>query len=667
MGFLDGGTTPVIAFGLVDGSTRLWNPATTTANTTATYTAGTDPVSAVTFVDRVTGPAGAQDVVAVSTENDSARVLRYDGTSTLKPQFLAPGGQPADLETDVGGIQSWYPGYKAGRLKITAVNPDEDLTVSFAARSVEGYGCWFGPAFPGALAFPSTGSITMDAGGSTTDLYTMGGLTAATSGNCALGSDSVGEWASYLLVAPTNRPAERSTIKLVIGRDGTPTVTVVGGSITATASTTTTSAMPRHPLGETTLTLSNPPTATPVKPLKPSAVQVDSLDPTRPVFRIDVPSSTWTLPPSTPGRISVELEPLEVYGSTGTGGEQTLLGLLAPEGLPSRAATSGTITLAPVSFYWQNPAPGEGPTFTSLTITSPDENAPVSATIDLSQIGPPSGNGATISDVYICPANGTDSCDGTAAPYANGLDQAAVKIKIAGANGTLPTSDPAYGRIFYRDGDGNLITGLIPTDGSPWTRISPYRGAYPNDGSTKPPIQPGRVGGQYGYLSTTDTGTQSVTGWVGNYGDSNGGNIAVGGGLPSSLQVTGSSVSQGFSLTKCSGDFSDHVTCAIAQPQKSSTGSTPVMYYTTDPISGELKIGLQFQNRAQTALTSLPLQQLAGQGEHTVADAPLTITAGEVTFAGADTAFQPADDVDVWLVVHGQQIKVPPVNVGQAN
>lgn len=673
IGYLGDDTTPVVAYGLVDGSVRLWNPATITSTPLASYTASSDPVNALSFVDRVVGSAGAQDIVAVSTENDTARVLRYDGTGTLQPQFVAPGGQPADTKTDVNGIQSWYPGYKSGRLKLITVNPDEDLTVSFAARETEGYGCWFAPAFPGSTAFPNSNSITMPAGGSTTDLYTMGGLTAATSGNCAIANDSVGQWASYLVVAPASRPAERSTIKLALGRDGKPTVTVVGGSITATATSTTLTSSPGYPLGVTTLTLTDPPTAKPAKPLKPSAVQIDNTDPDSPIYRVDVPASTWTLPPVTPARISAELKPLEVYGSATAGGPQTLLGYLAPQGLPSRVATSGTITLAPVSFYWQNPAP-PAPQVSYVTITMPDDVAPVSASVDLTKTAPPDDTGATVTDVEICPANGASpACDGTAAPYANGLDQSAIRIILKDTNSnTLPTTDPGYGRIFYRDGESNLITGLIPTDGSPWTRVSPYRGAYPNDGSNQPPSQPGRVGGRFGYLSTTDTDRQQITGYLGNYAGSNGGTMAVNGTPRLSLSPVASSnqlsVSQGFKLNTCPGDFSDNATCAIAQPRTTATGSAPAMYYTNDPLTGELRIGLQFQYLAQTAAgNGLPLQQLAGQPEHNVAQGLLAVSAGEVTFAESDTNFQPADDVNIWLVVHGQQITVPPINVGQAN
>ena len=40
---------------------------------------------------------------------------------------------------------------------------------------------------------------------------------------------------------------------------------------------------------------------------------------------------------------------------------------------------------------------------------------------------------------------------------------------------------------------------------------------------------------------------------------------------------------------------------------------------------------------------------------------------GEVTFADAATNFQPADNIDTFVVTHGQQIPVSNINVGEAN
>ena len=82
----------------------------------------------------------------------------------------------------------------------------------------------------------------------------------------------------------------------------------------------------------------------------------------------------------------------------------------------------------------------------------------------------------------------------------------------------LPVTDPVYGQVYYRDEDGDLLTGLIPADGSSYMRVSPYAGAYPNDGSTSSTTRPptnGTVGGRFGYLSTTTTVEQEITAHVG--------------------------------------------------------------------------------------------------------------------------------------------------------
>jgi hypothetical protein len=86
--------------------------------------------------------------------------------------------------------------------------------------------------------------------------------------------------------------------------------------------------------------------------------------------------------------------------------------------------------------------------------------------------------------LVVCPATGSASCDAKADPVANGLDQAPLRIQAFDANGqVLPLSDPSYGQIYYRDQDGDLVTGLILADGSTYIRVSPYAGAHPNDGS----------------------------------------------------------------------------------------------------------------------------------------------------------------------------------------
>ena len=104
------------------------------------------------------------------------------------------------------------------------------------------------------------------------------------------------------------------------------------------------------------------PSQSPAQPRHPTSLKLTGkrLDPAgtdRPVYRFDVPATAWSLPVATPARSQTVLPPLEVRGVTATG-DDVDLGLLVPQGQPSRA-TSGSVTLSPVSFYWQNPTTGQ--------------------------------------------------------------------------------------------------------------------------------------------------------------------------------------------------------------------------------------------------------------------------------------------------------------------
>ncbi len=226
--------SPVAAFGMSDGTVKLWDPTVTTANLLANAPSTgttTDPnaVDAVGFVDRSDGTPGLPDTVAVSSVGNQARVLRYSGETTLNAQPVRAKGVTT---TDVGGIRLWYPGYKTGSLQIRndAFDP---VTISFASRPNAGYGCWFGPAFADRAAWPSA-SVRLESKAVTPTPYTIGGYTAGIGGDCAA-TDFTGQWAAYVVVAPVGRPANTTTAKLVMSRDGKLSVTSVGGSLSVQA------------------------------------------------------------------------------------------------------------------------------------------------------------------------------------------------------------------------------------------------------------------------------------------------------------------------------------------------------------------------------------------------------------------------------------------------
>jgi hypothetical protein len=637
--------SPVLAFGMDDGSVKLWDPKVTSKSFLSQVT-GSDAVDALTFTDRIDGSVGLPDLVAVSSQGNSARVLRYSGSTTLSALPVAPSG---GTSTDVGGIRAWFPGYKTGYLQfINDTVSDSQIQLDFATRPNAAYGCWFSQGFFGVPGLPSTPVIL---GSSDRELFQMGVRTAGEGGDCA-SSDFIGQWAAYVVVTPLGRPADRTVAKLVWSRSGQLTVQSVGGSLELVVQQG-----PDHtPFGLFQISIQSP--APPGDPaaLKVTGKRLDPAGTDQPVYRFDVAASTWPLPFSTPPRKQTVLPPLEVRGTTNTG-DTVDLGLLVPQGQPSRA-TSGSVTLSPVSFYWQNPDTGQ-----QITNVYVQSGNTTSNTVDVTGLPAPAV-GTTIGQVVVCPATGSISCDGKADPVANGLDQAPLRIQLYdGNNQVLPLTNPGYGQIYYRDQDGDLLTGLIPADGSSYLRVSPYAGAYPNDGSTSSTTRPptnGTVGGRFGYLSTTTTLEQDVTAHVG--GSALASDPIVVDGTTFTPQVqAGAQAGPGFYVTGCA-DYTGTNYCRVA----SITATAPGLFLTSDPDSQELRIGLQFATTALTSLTSLPLQQVAGQPEHTVVANPLTISNGEVSL-NTTSGFQPADTVDTWLITHGAQVPVRAVKVGGGN
>ncbi len=636
--------TPVAAFGMSDGSVKLFDPAVSSA-TLLSNAAGTDPVTGVAFAPRIDGTTGLADIVASSTVKDTARVLRYSGGTTLAPQPVTAGG---GTSTDVGTIRQWFPGYKTGKLAFGSI-VGQPLRISFASRPNAGYGCWYAPQLPDRKAFPAADLVLPGDGSSET--YSFGGLTSGIGGGCAA-TDFTGQWAAYVVVSPVDRPQDTTTAKLVVPRSGTPTLTTVGGSVRLRLVNRDETG---YALGSWLLVVEPRPNlfpnATTIK-----GTQLDPVGTERPVYRFDVPATKVLLGAVTPPRIAATMQPLLVEGLRA--GIWSPLGKLIPQGPPARA-TSGTVTLAPVSFYWQNPE--EGPPVTVLRLRLGDGVAGAAVLADL-PVAPP---GSDFSQLVACPTGAGSDCTGEADPYANGLDEARIKIQFFDGATVIPTSDPLYQRIYYRDDNGDLLTGLIPMDNNqPYIRVSPYAGAYPNDGSSGTPVRPpvnAPVGGRYGYVSTTrgPQDLQAINATVG--GSSNISTFNVVGQEFDSSYSRAAQAATGFELTGCA-DYRNSTTCRVATP----TMTAPALYITADPTTGDPLIGMQFATVAQTATATLPLQQLAGQPEHTVNAQKLDINNGELSLT-TTAGFQPADAIDTWVVSHGQSIQIRGVQVGGGN
>ena len=634
-----------------DGTVKLWDPATTSPALLSQATGSASaPVDALTFTDRIDGTLGVPDLVAVSSRGNSAQVLRYSGATTLAPLPVTAGG---GTTTDVGGIRAWFPGYKTGYLQLYN-NPRNDsaIQIDFATRPNASYGCWFSQDFDGYPALP-TSSVIIEKG-TTSAVYSTAALTAGEGGDCA-STDFTGQWAAYMVVTPLSRPADRTVAKLVWSRSGDLTVQSVGGSNNLTFQHDTDTSL----LGSAFMMIStSPPPAAPTS-LKLTGTRLDPAGTDAPVYRFDVAATTWPLPVSSPPRIQTVLPPLRVFGVHG----QRRLYDTRPAG-PAGTTEPSHLRLGHL-------VPGQ------LLLAEPDyrttdrrlyvdvgEDTIESTGIVSGRVSPPRPPGprSARSGCARPPAPPRVTAPPTRSPTAWTRRSCASRSSTRNSQ-VLPLTDPVYSQVYYRDENGDLLTGLIPEDGSAYTRVSPYAGAYPNDGSTPSTTRPptnGTVGGRFGYLSTTTTDEQELTAHVA--GSQLASQPILVEGVDFTPQVqAGAQAGPGFYVTGCR-DYSSTNFCRLAQV----TSTKPGLFLTSDPDTGELRIGLQFQTTAQTSLTSLPLQQVAGQPEHLVAARPLTVNNGEVHL-NTTSGFQPADAIDTWLVSHGTQIEIRDVRVGGGN
>ena len=229
-------------------------------------------------------------------------------------------------------------------------------------------------------------------------------------------------------------------------------------------------------------------------------------------------------------------------------------------------------------------------------------------------------------------------------------------MQVEDANSkVLPSSDPSYQRIYYRDASNNLLTNLFGADPAGFIGVSPYRGAYPNDGSVTKDRS--TVAGTYHYVSTTSTTDQKITGYLGG---------VLSEGVPVSSEVidvhasaiapvaSATSASEGISLTGCA----DVTGSNLCQLFPISAGPPALFLDTTDGV----QIGILTAAQATTSVASLPLQQTAGAPEHLLASAPLTVSDTAATLTGT-SAFLPGDHVDTWLVTHGVLVPVAEIPV----
>ena len=256
--------------------------------------------------------------------------------------------------------------------------------------------------------------------------------------------------------------------------------------------------------------------------------------------------------------------------------------------------------------------PEVGQQITDIYVNAVSMHATSSAKVNLAGLTPPTA-GTTIGQVIACPATGTSDCDAKAVPVANGLDQASLRIQLVDTDSNeLSSADTAYGRVYYRDEDGDLLTGLIPADGTSYLRVSPYAGAFSNDGSEDNSntctvrCSTSSAAGWFGYVSTTSTDEQEVTAYVG--GTLKGSDpatvdaITIGPGPAVPTGSTGAG-GGGFYLTGCTGDYFNSTYCRIARHHDQSR----TVPHQRPSITKELRIGLQLTTTAQTFIHQPPL------------------------------------------------------------
>ncbi len=513
------GNTPLlVAFGMNDGTLRLINPNATGTTGTLAQSKPVAGVIAINPIPRFDGSSGGSDF-AVSYQTQPAPtfggqggLLRWDGTTDdLTALPVSAGATPPSAPIAWDGFRQWYPGIKQGRLQVTNTS-GEPIEVTLQTGSDSSSGCWYAPSWADAPAFPSAG-VTV-AAGETSSYYTMGAYTAGSDGSCAPPAGSSGSdlWRGYLVVKPVNRPADTQLVRL---RLNTNMIVDVDDDQAGGTTSVSIAQAPQHlaAFGLWTLTVDTPAAPTPlvspptVPPPTVAAAQVTASGaPVAAVYRFDVSGATFQLP--NPYADQIVVPPLIVQGFDGTSWIE--LGALVPAMAPTIVAQGSgfVLQLGAATFWWENPS-GQ-PAYQQIRVGF-GSSGPFSSVDGVTLADLPAPSVLTNSGPQIA----ATASSGTAAPVDTGIDQAALSVQVLSTNSdggsgpALPDHDPSYQRIYYRENlAGTLITNLFPTgpgaDLSTFIGVSPYAGAYPNNGSAGGGGQSTTFDG-FHYVATTST------------------------------------------------------------------------------------------------------------------------------------------------------------------
>ncbi len=636
--------TPVVAYGMNDGTVRLVDPTTSGQATTLATSPVVAGVSAINAIPRFDGSDGGTDF-AVAYETTAppnlggvGGLLRWDGGSTLAQRNVSV-GSPSTQTSDWDTFREWYPGIKEGRLQVNNASA-EPVTVSLQAAPDSSSGCWYAPTWADAPAFPG-GGLTVPAGQSS-EVVTMGAYTANVDGLCATNGDDV--WRGYLVVKPVNHPANQRVVRLRLNSNLSVDVdNQAGGSTTVGVSLVTIAAAA---FGQWQLTVGAPAAPTPQTAPTVAAARVTTAAMTSgpPVYRFDLTGAALTLPGSYADQMT--LPPLVVQGwtnSTGWVDIGSIVPTIAPTIIP-QDTQHALLQLGPSTFWYEH-ATGT-PAYTQIRIGF-GTGTPQSAVVTLADVPAPTDPPSTGSQGPQVTAP-----NGVAQPVDSGIDQAPLSVQVLDTNGNvLPVTDSHYARLYYRQKRSNaLVTGLLPAAGTAdLVGITPYAGAaYANNGNADTGA-PGAFQG-FHYVSTSSTLDQRIIGYV-SYGDAaplNTQDIEIKA-TAINPQAAGSTVAAGVSLTGCS-DFTGGG-CALAGATATGVGSqTPVLY--TDDSSGTLTVGILNALQSTSSTTGLPLQHPPAAAAHLLATSSLDVSAGSAKLSQS-SVFASGDPVDTTLVTHG--------------
>ena len=639
---------PVVAFGMdEDGRVQIFdNPtgATQEVAPTSASGGGQGTIVAINPIPRVDGSTGGDDfAVSYQAGSDighgSGGLWRWDGTaSALTALPLTSGSSPFLPDWDT--FRKWYPGIKEGRFRITNASW-EPVTIGLHARPQAGYGCWYAPAWADASAFPSQPRTF--AAGQTSDIYSMGAYTAGAQGGCGA-SDPSGTWRGYLTITPVNHPADTKIVNMQLNPDMSVVIGDQPGGDQAGGSTRVVTLTHDHPpnsqqelggaFGQWTITVNTPAAPTPQAAPTVTGYRLTTTQPGRAnVYRFDVGPTTWSVPgagaatpPATP-QVQAVIPPFDVR-ATVDGTVWTSIGKFQPPSAVSSAP--GTVTVGGGSFFWEN-APN-APQYQQIRVVDfTVDSTPVF--LDLPAPAPEALTQITVSKGL----NGN-----AATPEPNGLDQAALAVQLKNGSEILPGGDPAYGSVYYRDENNNLITNLYqPGNYDSFVGVQPKPGAYPNTGISAQAALP--QGSAASYLSTTSTNLHTVQGFVGvsNVKPSQPLNVAAN---PLNIQIAPSQ-GGGYSLTGCT-DFANSANCQLA--------TAPALYQAGSASTGPL-LGVLLAATGQNAAADLPLQWSIKLGAEKLANAALTIQGTNVSI-GNPPDFLPNYHLDITLVSHGQLV-----------